>query len=205
MKPNLVLLALGLFSIFFFTGCPKRVPNPNFEDTISPMGTGNRGADGGYRPSTLSSEESFQGDLSGLEMRDVNAENPNDFFDDNYASLRSTPYSEKQVMGSVFFEFDQFYISNSARSTLQQLSRDLRSSPQKKVLLVGHCDWRGTTEYNTVLGDKRARSVMDYLINLGVSSSQLEPLSRGSLDATEGGSKQETRKDRRVDIVEKAP
>ena len=204
MKYKFGLHLSALFSILFFTGCPKRVPKPNFEDTVPTLGSANRGADGGYGQSTLSPGESFEGDLSGLEIRDPESGNPNDFFKDG-DNIGSSPYSEKQVLESVFFEFDQFYISNDARTTLLQLSRTLKSEPLKKVLLVGHCDWRGTIEYNTVLGDKRARSVMDYLVNLGVSSSQLETLSRGSLDATEGGSKQETRADRRVDIVEKAP
>lgn len=204
MKYKLGLHLIALFSLIFFTGCPKRVPKPSLEDTVSGLGSGSRGADGGYGQSTLSSGESFQGELAGLEIRDPDSENPNDFFGEG-DGFGSTPYSEQQVIESVFFEFDQFYISNEARTILLQVSRVLKSEPQKKVLLVGHCDWRGTVEYNTVLGDKRARSVMDYLVNLGVSSSQLEPLSRGSLDASEGGTKQETRKDRRVDIVEKAP
>ena len=105
----------------------------------------------------------------------------------------SALYSQDQVLASVYFEFDQFFISNEARSALENLSRQLQSKQGASILLLGHCDWRGTTEYNTVLGDKRANSVREYLSNLGINAT-METLSRGDLDALEGGSKTETKK-----------
>ena len=113
----------------------------------------------------------------------------------------SLPYDPSQVVGQVLFGYDQFYISPDARQSLSDVKSYLDSNPSAKVLLVGHCSWHGTADYNLLLGDKRANTVFDYLTNLGVSSSRMETLSRGDLDATEGGTKEATAQDRRVDVV----
>jgi peptidoglycan-associated lipoprotein len=69
-------------------------------------------------------------------------------------------------------------------------------------VLVGHCDWRGTAEYNLGLGDRRANAVRAFLISKGADSRRLETLSKGSTDAKQGGGDAEWQKDRRVDFVE---
>ena len=69
-------------------------------------------------------------------------------------------------------------------------------------MLVGHCDWRGTAEYNLGLGDRRSNSVKRYLETLGADPKRLETLSKGSTDAKQGGGESEWAKDRRVDFIE---
>ena len=78
----------------------------------------------------------------------------------------------------------------------------LADNPEKNLVLVGHCDWRGTAEYNLGLGDRRANSVKKYLESMGVDGKRLETLSKGSTDAKQGGGESEWQKDRRVDFVE---
>lgn len=117
------------------------------------------------------------------------------------ASGDSTPYDSSQVVGQVYFGYDQYFISPEARQSLTDVQDYLSQNPSAKILLVGHCSWHGTADYNLLLGDKRANTVFEYLTNLGVSSSRMETLSRGDLDATEGASKADSAQDRRVDVV----
>lgn len=79
----------------------------------------------------------------------------------------------------VQFPFDSSRLSDSAREKLQQNANTIKSNKSMKVLVEGHCDERGSNEYNIALGERRARSVIDYLVNLGVSRRSLEMKSWG--------------------------
>jgi len=83
-------------------------------------------------------------------------------------------------LGHVYFDFDQYVIRDDAVSTLQENAQLLSAQYQdSSVLIEGHCDERGTTDYNLVLGERRAQAVKDYLVNLGVSSSRIQIVSYG--------------------------
>ena len=69
------------------------------------------------------------------------------------------------------------------------------------MLLEGHCDWRGTAEYNLGLGDRRAQAVKQFCRTSGFPTDKLETLSKGSLGAAEKGTEEQMAKDRRVDFV----
>jgi len=84
-----------------------------------------------------------------------------------------------EALQDVFFEFDQFLLSEGARRILEKNAEWLRSHPQAQVLIEGHCDERGTVEYNLALGERRAQSAKDYLMNLGVSKDRLSVISYG--------------------------
>ena len=79
----------------------------------------------------------------------------------------------------VFFDYNQIVLSTTSRDTLEQFAECLQGHPQWKLTVEGHADERGTTEYNLALGEKRARTVMDYLKNLGVPVARLKPISYG--------------------------
>jgi len=79
----------------------------------------------------------------------------------------------------VYFEFDSFSLSEEARNTLRKSAEWMKSHSSLKVLIEGHCDERGTEEYNLALGERRAKSVRDYLVQLGVSSDNLSTISYG--------------------------
>jgi peptidoglycan-associated lipoprotein len=68
-------------------------------------------------------------------------------------------------------------------------------------LLEGHADWRGTSEYNLGLGDRRANAAKKYLGTIQVSVDKLETLSKGSEEAKKGGTDEDMKKDRRVELV----
>jgi len=97
----------------------------------------------------------------------------------------------------VYFGFDEFVLSSKATAALQEAAKCIKSVPNRTVRVEGHCDPRGTEEYNLALGDRRARSVVKYLRRLGVPSSRMRPVSKGKLDAT-GSSKASWAQDRKV-------
>jgi peptidoglycan-associated lipoprotein len=81
----------------------------------------------------------------------------------------------------ILFEFDQSSLTESARARLEEYAGILKSRPELSVLLEGHCDIRGTENYNLALGERRAQSVKRFLISLGVDNSQLRTISYGEL------------------------
>ena len=81
--------------------------------------------------------------------------------------------------GDVFYEFDKHALRDDARDVLSRNARVLREAPAVRVLIEGHCDERGTNEYNMALGDKRARSAKEFLVNYGIDASRIELISYG--------------------------
>ena len=86
---------------------------------------------------------------------------------------------EKSPLDDIFFDFDQYLLTEGAQNILQKNAEWLRSHPQARILIEGHCDERGTVEYNLALGERRAQSVKDYLSNLGISSDRISMISYG--------------------------
>jgi peptidoglycan-associated lipoprotein len=78
-----------------------------------------------------------------------------------------------------YFDFDKYNLRSDARAALEFNARLLKDHANVKVLIEGHCDERGTVEYNLALGERRARASMDYLVSLGVDRSRLEIISYG--------------------------
>ena len=105
------------------------------------------------------------------------------------------------ILQDVYFNFDSYSIDASERSKLQAAADYLKTNAKDGLLIEGNCDWYGTADYNLSLGDRRAKSIRDYLVTLGVSVDRIETLSKGSLEATSGLSKAEARKDRRGELI----
>lgn len=80
---------------------------------------------------------------------------------------------------SIYFDFDMSLIRSDAVAAMQGNAGYLKQNPGVSVTVEGNCDSRGTNEYNLALGQRRAQSAKDYLINLGVNSTQLNTASYG--------------------------
>ncbi len=83
------------------------------------------------------------------------------------------------MLQDVFFDFDKYDLSEEARERLNQDARILRAQKDVHLVIEGHCDERGTVQYNLALGEKRAREVKDYLVSLDIDPSRIDIVSYG--------------------------
>lgn len=86
---------------------------------------------------------------------------------------------EKGKFDDIHFAYDQYDISRDAQITLQAVASWLNKNTSAKILIEGHCDDRGTNEYNLALGDRRAKAARDYLVALGIAAGRVETISYG--------------------------
>ena len=84
-----------------------------------------------------------------------------------------------KLFESVHFDYDKFDLREADRKVLAQNAEKLKKFDFIKVKVEGHCDERGTAEYNTALGEKRAKAAYDYLVSLGVPAARLSAVSYG--------------------------
>jgi peptidoglycan-associated lipoprotein len=99
----------------------------------------------------------------------------------------------------IHFGFDSYAVDGAARNDLEANARTMTEQTQLRVVLEGHCDERGTAEYNMALGAERARAVKSALIALGVASSRIDTISYGEEIPLESGQSDEVHaKNRRV-------
>ncbi|OQW32210.1 MAG: hypothetical protein A4E19_19430 [Nitrospira sp. SG-bin1] len=87
--------------------------------------------------------------------------------------------SVRAGLRDVFFAYDSFSITDEGRHALAGNAEWARSNPNSQLKIEGHCDERGTSAYNLVLGEKRAKAVRNYLVELGVSPAHLSVVSYG--------------------------
>jgi peptidoglycan-associated lipoprotein len=86
----------------------------------------------------------------------------------------------QQTVGDrVFFGFDKYDLTPEARSQLEQQAAWLKTYPQHSITIEGHADERGTREYNLALGERRASSVKNYLVALGIDPNRVQTISYG--------------------------
>ena len=102
----------------------------------------------------------------------------------------------------VHFEYDSSELSSMAKMLLKEKAAWLKENSSASVTIEGHCDERGTTEYNLALGERRASTVKIYLINLGVAGSRLNTISYGEEKPIDPGTTEAAyRKNRRAHFV----
>ena len=79
----------------------------------------------------------------------------------------------------IYFDFDKSILTPAAQDNLMQKAEWMRENPDAMVTIEGHCDDRGTNEYNLALGDRRAESAKAFLVDLGIDASRLTTISYG--------------------------
>jgi len=79
----------------------------------------------------------------------------------------------------VFFSYDSYTLSAAARAALDRIAQPLRERPNQAMTIEGHCDERGTVEYNLALGERRATAVREYLATAGITGTRLQTISYG--------------------------
>jgi peptidoglycan-associated lipoprotein len=135
----------------------------------------------------------------GLTQRDANEDG------DLYGEQEDGYFNGKKMLTGTlkptYFSFDSTAVEALQRTTLQASAKYLINNPEYDLLIEGHCDWYGTEDYNLQLSDRRANSVSVYLQDLGVNSSRIKTVPKGSLEAEVGLTKSRASKDRRADLI----
>jgi peptidoglycan-associated lipoprotein len=160
---RVVLPAAGLCLALGVAGCGKKAPAPAPAPPPAPATTPAPPpppppppppAPAPEAPRPLTEEELF----AKKSLDELNAEKP---------------------LGDVFFSYDSADITEEGRAALQKNMEWLRKWTSTRVLVEGHCDNRGTPEYNLALGEQRAASVRDYLVSLGLPADRVTIVSKG--------------------------
>lgn len=118
----------------------------------------------------------------------------------------STPEPSKPGVGArdlqvVYFGYDSFTLDDGARAALDSNAKQMRDNPALEVSVDGHCDERGTVEYNQALGQKRAETVQQYLTDAGIPANRFRVISYGKeRPADEGHDESAWAKNRRVEF-----
>jgi peptidoglycan-associated lipoprotein len=109
---------------------------------------------------------------------------------------------EPIVLGDIFFDYDKFNIKKEFEPVLTKNAELLLNNPGVTLLIEGHCDERGTNEYNIALGEKRAKAVMDFYVTYGVDSGRLSMVSYGEeRPFARGGNEEAWAQNRRAHMV----
>ena len=96
------------------------------------------------------------------------------------SSAAATPAEELASIGDrVFFDYDSSALSAEAKATLSAQAAFLAGNPSVTITVEGHCDERGTREYNLALGERRATAARDYLVAQGVNAARIKTISYG--------------------------
>lgn len=178
VSPKLFLVVAG--TALFLAGCSKKPTRPAPSETVLGQQGSGPGA-GGVSKAEFDTPPGLVQRTDGFDAAGQN---------------RSALQGQ-----TVYFDFDKSDIKASEREKLKAAKEYLDKNPTHRLLLEGHCDWRGTSEYNLSLGDRRANGAKKYLLSLGVPAAKLETLSKGSLEAAKNADDATMAKDRRVDLV----
>jgi len=107
---------------------------------------------------------------------------------DVYAGTDTVKYLADGVKDRVFFATNESVLTTASRDTLRKQAAWLRKNSDVTVVLEGHCDERGTREYNLALGERRANAAKDYLMTYGIASNRISVISYGKERPVDSGS-----------------
>ncbi len=109
---------------------------------------------------------------------------------------------ESKLLKDIHFDFDKYNIGSGDAVILKENAALLKKYPKVMIQIEGHCDERGTTEYNLALGERRANSAKNYLVSLGISASRISTISYGKERPLDPGHNEEAwAKNRRAHFV----
>ena len=96
-----------------------------------------------------------------------------------FEALTLAELNAQAPLASVYFDYDEAELLDDARAALQRNAEWMQRWTGTRIMVEGHCDERGTNEYNLGLGERRATAVVDYLTGLGISANRIAMVSKG--------------------------
>lgn len=158
-----VLVVLLLFGVIGFGCSPKKVAVT--------------GEPGQQQQTAVSSKETPQRDTLRMKPEEKITEQRLAKIESEEEIIQAKEESGR--FSDINFDFDKYDIRPDAKSVLEEVASWMLKNTAAKLLIEGHCDERGTNEYNLALGDRRGKAARDYLIALGVASNRIEMISYG--------------------------
>jgi peptidoglycan-associated lipoprotein len=159
---TIIALALAFLVIFSFPSCTKKKISSEPVTTTAAEEEARRRAE----------EEARQ---KALQEEDLKEERISEEMAAEREEAEATAFENEDI----YFEFDSIRLTPEAQEILTQKARWLRENPNATVTIEGHCDNRGTNEYNLALGEGRAQSAKTFLVDLGIDPSRLTTISYG--------------------------
>ncbi len=118
------------------------------------------------------------------------------------ARMTAQDFNARNVLKTIYFDFDKYDLRDDALRTLQANAAWLRENTSFRLLIEGHCDERGTNEYNMALGDRRANAARSYLVDAGIAPGRIRTISYGEERPVDPGhSEAAWAKNRRADFI----
>ena len=109
---------------------------------------------------------------------------------------------ESKLLKDIYFGYDKYEIRREDEGILKENAAFLKKNPKMKIQIEGHCDERGTAEYNLALGERRANHTKKYLVSLGITSDRISTISYGEERPLDPSDNEEAwAKNRRAHIV----
>jgi peptidoglycan-associated lipoprotein len=115
------------------------------------------------------------------------AEEPELTEEEIFAQKSLEELNAEKPLEMIHFDFDEYTIRDDQETVLQDNAQWLKKWESARVLIEGHCDERGTEEYNLALGEKRAKAVQDFLISMGIDVDRMETISYGKSQPLDPG------------------
>ncbi len=117
-------------------------------------------------------------------------------------TTESEDLAGKVDLQRIHFEFDKYRLTDEAKEILAENARVLKNNSRVRISIEGHCDERGTAEYNLALGERRAQAAKNYLMELGISENRIQIISYGKERPMDMGHDEDSwAKNRRDDFV----
>jgi peptidoglycan-associated lipoprotein len=202
-RKRCTLIILSLCLAFVLAGCPKKTVTM---DEAAMKGSDAAAAAERERQARLEAERAKQEqELRAREEAARKAQAEKEF--EKSLVAKKEPGIEGEVFESsllkdIRFDFDRYDIRPEDVETLKQNAALLARYPKVKIQIEGHCDERGTVQYNLALGERRANSAKQYLITLGISADRLGTISYGEEKPADAGHNEEAwAKNRRAHFV----
>ena len=161
-------MALALLLIFFTAGCTKSKISSEPVTTTTAEEEAARKAEEDARQRELARQKALAEE--NLKEESIDA---------TMISERARAEEDQFENEDIYFEFDSIRLTPEAQELLLKKAKYLRANPTATVIIEGHCDNRGTNEYNLALGEGRAQSAKTFLMDLGIDISRLNTLSYG--------------------------
>jgi len=166
-KAFIILLVLAFALILSFGCAKKEVPPPGDLQEISAE----------ERARLAEEERKREMERQALEERRLQEERMARERDREQRGIQDVV--DEILTTRIHYDFDSYELKPQARSTLQKISEHMKNFNNLRLVIEGHCDERGTAEYNLALGERRARAAYEFLILLGVESGRMQIISYG--------------------------